>query len=126
MAIKPGKPTILGYDARSRTLFSGLPGHPVSAMTVFETLFGWLFHEITGSAESPAIPARVTCNAASSPGRLTCWPCRLEWSDGGYTAEPIFGKSGLITTLTLADGYFTIDRGTEGVKLGQTVMVRLF
>ena len=126
MAIKPGMPVILGYDAASRTLLAGLPGHPVSALMVFETLFGWLFREITGAAETPPIPARVTCNAASSPGKLTCWPCALKRQSGVYEAEPIFGKSGLITTLTRADGYFTVDRDAEGVLAGQTVTVHLF
>jgi len=126
MAIKPGKPTILGYDSPSRTLLAGLPGHPVSAMMVFELLFGWLLREVTGSVQTPAIPARLSCHVVSSPGKLTCWPARLEWTGNGYAAEPIFGKSGLITTLTEADGYFTVDRDIEGLKTGQTVLVHLF
>jgi len=126
MAIKPGKPTILGYDSPSRTLLAGLPGHPVSAMMVFELLFGWLLREITGSAQAPAIPAHLSCNVASSPGKLTCWPVRLEWTGKEFAAEPIFGKSGLITTLTKADGYFTVDRDTEGLEAGRTVLVHLF
>jgi molybdopterin molybdotransferase len=95
-------------------------------MMVFEMLLGWLFREITGAAPAPAIPARISRNAPSAPGKLTCWPCRLEWSDSGYTAEPIFGKSGLITTLTQADGYFAVERRKEGLISGQTVMVHLF
>ena len=128
MAIKPGKPTILGYDDVSRTLLTGLPGHPVSAMMVFELLFGWLLREITGSKPEPAIPAKISCNVPSSPGKLTCWPTALEWSveDGEYIAEPIFGKSGLITTLTRASGYFVVDRDTEGLQSGQTVLVQVF
>ncbi|MDR1558953.1 MAG: molybdopterin molybdenumtransferase MoeA [Clostridiales bacterium] len=126
MAVKPGKPAILGYDAASRTVLAGLPGHPVSAMMVFELLFGWLRREITGCPMEPAIPARVSRNIASSPGKLTCWPCELEWIGGEYRAEPIFGKSGLITTLTRADGYFVVDRDAEGVKQGEIVLVHLF
>jgi molybdopterin molybdotransferase len=125
MAIKPGKPTILGCDDKTRTLLAGLPGHPVSAMMVFELLFGWLYREVTGCAQAPAIVARINCNVASSPGRLTCWPVRLEQVEGGYIAEPIFGKSGLITTLTKADGYFCVERDTEGLQAGQTVSVHL-
>ena len=126
IAIKPGKPTILGYDEPSRTLLAGLPGHPVSAMMVFELLFCWLLCEMTGSVPSPAIPARVSCNVASSPGMFTCWPVKLEWTDNGYTAIPVFGKSGLITTLTKADGYFSVDRDREGLLAGETVLVNLF
>ena len=126
IAIKPGKPTILGYDEASRTLLAGLPGHPVSAMMVFELLLGWLLREVTGSDAPPAVPARLSCNTPSSPGKFTCRPCRLTCTGGGYTAEPVFGKSGLITTLTQADGYFTARRDTEGLQAGDTVMVHLF
>lgn len=126
LAVQPGKPTILGYDEPSRTLLAGLPGHPVSAMMVFELLFGWLLREMTGSVPPPAVPARISCNVASSPGKLTCWPVRLEWTDNGYTAAPVFGKSGLITTLTKADGYFIVDRNREGLLVGETVLVHLF
>ena len=126
IAIKPGKPTILGYDEAYGTLMAGLPGHPVSAMIVFELVLGWLLREATGSQGPPAVPARLSCNAPSSPGKLTCWPCKLIYDADGYTAEPVFGKSGLITTLTQADGYFVTARDTEGLKTGELVMVHLF
>jgi len=126
LAVKPGKPTILGYDAPSQTLLIGLPGHPVAAMMMFELLPGWLLRELTASPLPPAIPARLSCPVASSPGKLNCWPVALTWTGDGYLAEPIFGKSGLITTLTRAEGYFTVDRDTEGIRAGQTVLVHLF
>lgn len=127
VALKPGKPTILGYDRASSTILAGLPGHPVSAMMVFELLLNWLLRALTGGERPPAIPARLACNVASSPGKLTCWPVRLELeADGGYTAQPVFGKSGLITTLTGADGYFAVDRDAEGLSAGATVLVHLF
>jgi len=126
IALKPGKPTILGYDEASRTLLAGLPGHPVSAMMVFELLIGWLLREVMGTAPPPAVPAKLTGNIASSPGKLTCWPCRLILTGESYQADPVFGKSGLITTLTQADGYFIAPREAEGLLSGQTVMVHLF
>lgn len=126
IAVKPGKPTILGSDDPSRTILAGLPGHPVSAMMVFELLLGWLLREITASPPARVVYAKISRNVASSPGKLTCWPVVLECGCDGYTAEPIFGKSGLITTLTKADGYFIVDRNTEGLKSGQTVAVHLF
>ena len=126
LAVKPGKPTILGYDSPSQTLLVGLPGHPVAAMMMFELLLGWLLRKLTGSSLPPAIPARLSCPVVSSPGKLNCWPAQLTWTEAGYLAEPIFGKSGLITTLTKAEGYFTVDRDTEGLVAGQTVLVHLF
>jgi len=41
-------------------------------------------------------------------------------------AEPVFGKSGLISTLVQADGLLKIDRNTEGFYKGQIVDVMLF
>jgi molybdopterin molybdotransferase len=126
LALKPGKPTILSYDEASACLLGGLPGHPASAMMVFELLFSWLYRELTGQAEPASIPARLTVNLASSPGKDNAWPVRLEMTEGGYLAHPIFGKSGLISSLAKADGYFTLGRDREGVAAGETVFVRLF
>lgn len=126
LALKPGKPTILAYDKPSETLLCGLPGHPVSAMMVFELLIAWFARAKTGAPEPPAIPARISVNLASSPGKLNCWPVRLAWEEGGWQAIPVFGKSGLITTLCAADGYLMVPRSREGVLEGEYVQVHLF
>ncbi len=126
IAVKPGKPTILAYDTPSRTILGGLPGHPVSAMMVFELLFAWFYREKAGEMEQPAIPAVLDCNLAASPGKLNCWPVRLEREQTGWRAVPVFGKSGLISTLCEADGYFTVERSREGISAGEPVYVHLF
>ncbi|MCL2568433.1 MAG: molybdopterin-binding protein [Oscillospiraceae bacterium] len=126
LAVRPGKPTILGHDAQSETLLIGLPGHPVAAMMMFELLLGWLWRSLTGSSPHPAIPAQLACNVAAAPGKLNCWPAKLMWTGDSYLAEPIFGKSGLITVLTKADGYFTLNRESEGLTAGQRVLIHLF
>lgn len=126
MAIKPGKPTIIGFDSASRTILSGLPGHPVSAMMVFEILFGWLLRDMMGAPEPIAVPAKLSVNLASSPGKSTYWPVKLITCDDGYLAQPSFGKSGLITTLTSADGYISVSRNTEGISADSLVYVTLF
>jgi len=125
LALKPGKPTILGYDALSKTVLAGLPGHPVSAFIVFELLFGWLIKELSGASEKAALPARLTHNIAASPGKLTCCLCKLTWVNDCYEAEPVLYKSGLITSLTVADGYFLIEKDIEGFVAGQIVLVTL-
>ena len=126
LAIKPGKPTILGFDSASKTVLAGLPGHPVAAMVVFELLLCWLLRELTGCTMPPAIAAKISCNIAGAPGRQSFWLAKLIWTVDGYVAEPIFGKSGLISTLTKADGYFMVDRDVEGLIAGETVLVHLF
>ena len=127
LAVKPGKPTILGWDEKSKTLLTGLPGHPVSAIMVFEQLLGNEQLALNGEhRKSFCIPARVTCNIPGAPGKTVYQPVTLALKDGGYCAEPVFGKSGLITTLTQADGYIIIDMNKEGLKKDEDVMAHLF
>ena len=48
---------------------------------------------------------------------------RLEQKDGKLWAYPIRGKSGLITTLAGAEGYFCIVRDCEGLPQGAEIQV---
>lgn len=125
LSLKPGKPTILAYDMRSETILAGLPGHPVAAMIVFELLILWLDRYRLGIEEDYLIPAIMETNFASSPGKTTCQLVELIKSVDGYIAKPVFGKSGLITTLSRATGYVLIDKNKEGIKAGEQVEVHL-
>ena len=130
LAVKPGKPTILGWDEKTKTLFAGLPGHPVSAMMVFELLFGndqlVMSDEQRKMKKEFPVPARISCNVFGAPGKTVCQPVVLTFKEGGYFAEPVFGKSGMIVTLTHADGYIIIDQNKEGLKKDEPVLVHLF
>ncbi len=126
IALKPGKPTILGYDENTETILAGLPGHPAAALMVFELMIGWLYRKLTGQKEPLTVPAVITENVAAAGGRTTCQLVELCHDDGAYKAVPIFGKSGLMTTLTKADGYVIIDADMEGLKEGRRVSVVLF
>jgi len=125
LALKPGKPTILAVDETSQTLIIGLPGHPVSAMVVFELLLRHMKRTHMSCTQKLPIPAQLTCNIPADGGKLTVYPCRLTWNHDGYLAEPVFGKSATITTLTKADGYFVIDAGVEGLQKDAKVLVHL-
>ncbi|HBT19480.1 MAG TPA: molybdopterin molybdenumtransferase MoeA, partial [Clostridiaceae bacterium] len=126
LALKPGKPTIGGYDSATETMLIGLPGHPVAAMMVFELFCVWVYEELTGKKRRKEIHAAMEINVASAPGKATCQPVELIETPEGYVARPIFGKSGLITTLTRAHGYTIIDMNKEGLKIGEVVKVHLF
>lgn len=125
IAVKPGKPTIIGYDKESKTIMAGLPGHPVSAFIIFELLFGALARKYSGSQIAHPYYAKISQNLAASPGRTTCIPVKLIPDTNGYVAEPVFGKSGLISTLSRADGYITIEKNNEGLKEGEIVAVHM-
>lgn len=127
IALKPGKPTILGYDRKTQTIMVGLPGHPAAALLVFELLPIWLYRQLTNQKEPETTTARITENVAAAGGRTTCLLVELAKNESGsYDAKPIFGKSGLMTTLTKADGYIMIDTNSEGLKEGEQANVVLF
>ena len=114
IAIKPGKPTILG-KAGCKPLV-GLPGHPVAAYFITRLLVLPLLSRLMGrKQEVYTTTARVTESISANHGRAQYQCCRLERKEGELYAYPIRGKSGLITTLAGADGYFCIDRDCEGL-----------
>lgn len=125
IALKPGKPTILGYDQPSETVLIGLPGHPAAAMIVFELMAIWLYRNLTHQPAPKEATAAIDSNVASAPGKATCLLVELEEGPSGYTAKPIFGKSGLMTTLSRAHGYTMIETNKEGLKEGETIRVVL-
>ena len=125
LALKPGKPTIVGMDKPSGTLLIGLPGHPVAAIMVFQLLLVWLQKNLRGEKETPGVPAVLSSNIPGAAGRAVCQTVKLEKEENGYRAIPVFGKSGLMHTLTQADGYVLVEADKEGICKGETVYVQL-
>ncbi|MBQ6535804.1 MAG: molybdopterin molybdotransferase MoeA, partial [Firmicutes bacterium] len=62
LAVKPGKPTIIGWDDASATLFIGLPGHPVSAMIVFDSVLLDWWRQATGQTVRRPMVAKLDRN----------------------------------------------------------------
>src|SRR5690606_30552203 len=126
IAIKPGKPTIMG-KAKNKAIF-GLPGHPVSAIIVAKIFLGYLLNWMQSRIfdEKNIIHAKVDANIHSSPGKETYQMVIIEERNGEYLAIPIHGKSGAITLLTKAHGYIRIDTNKEGIEKGELVKVELF
>jgi molybdopterin molybdotransferase len=128
IAISPGKPTIVARIG-SKAVF-GLPGHPVSAMVVAEIfltpflarLGGWLAHWLS---RRQTLRARLSRNVESTGGREDYIRVKVWRHDGEWIAEPIFGKSGLISMLVEADGLVKIERDQEGLYQGDQVEVVL-
>ncbi len=122
IAIKPGKPTILGKTGCKPLV--GLPGHPVAAYFITKLFILPLLGRLMGR-EMPTytVTARITESIGANHGRAQVHCCRLERREGELWANPIRGKSGLITTLAGADGYFCISRDQEGLPKGAEVQV---
>lgn len=128
VSVKPGKPTIIAI-ADNRPLF-GLPGHPVSALIIFDLfvrpLISWLQGEDYNNDFFPKIEAELISNVVSDPGREDYIRVVLYEENGKFYAKPILGKSGLISTMVRASGLVKIGLNVEGLKKGSKVMVRLF
>jgi molybdopterin molybdotransferase len=124
IAIKPGKPTILGKTGCKPLV--GLPGHPVAAYFITKLFVLPLLSRLMDAAqETYTTTAYISESISANHGRAQYHCCRLEEKDGKRIAYPIRGKSGLITTLAGADGYFCIDRDCEGLPQGAEVQVSI-
>ena len=125
IAMKPGKPTILGR-AGGKPVF-GLPGHPVAAFFVSRLFVRPLLYRLQGrTPRQYTVPAVLTETVSANHGREQYMGVFLSRRDGILYARPIRGKSGLITTLAGSDGCFRIPRDCEGVSAGETVQVSLY
>ena len=107
----------------------GLPGHPAAALVTFELLVSPLLR--FGSYQSiihgaPPIKGIISRSIGSAPGREEYIFVKLQPRDGAIAAEPILGKSGLLTPLVEADGIMRIPLESEGVAAGSEVDVYLF
>lgn len=126
ISIKPGKPTILSVANRKPVI--GLPGHPASAMIIFHLFGKAVMDGLSGvkSRNRKLTFAKVTKNIPSAPGRTDFIRVRLFEENNEWYAEPILGKSGLISTLVRSEGMIEITSESEGVHKGDKVPVTLF
>jgi len=127
ISISPGKPTILARVQNKQ--FWGLPGHVVSAMVVFSRIVKPFIEYINGMGvdvrKEIRLTARLSRNVASAQGRVDFVRIQLIRKEGVNWAEPILGKSGLISTMVKADGLIEIGMNTEGLDEGTEVEVTL-
>jgi len=129
ISISPGKPTII---ARSGVIpLVGLPGHVASALVVAEIFMGPLIARLSGLADQglnagSSVKARLSRNIESKSGREDYIRVRLLREGNTLSAEPVFGKSGLISPLVEGHGMVKVDVNTEGLYEGDLVEVLLF
>ena len=122
LALRPGKPTLLAEAGGVPVL--GLPGNPRSALVVFR-LVGVPLVRLVGGVTAPppdaVVRARLARDLPSAAGRLDVVQVRL----AGGEAEPLFGKSALLSMLAAADGYVVVPEPATGLPAGADVDVVL-
>jgi molybdopterin molybdotransferase len=125
ISISPGKPTILA-KAQGKA-FWGMPGHVVSAMIVFSRVVKPFVEHLSGQAaghkKELRLQAKLSRNVASRQGRIDFIRVQLRLEEDQLWADPVLGKSGLISTMVFADGLLEIDINTEGLDKETVVKV---
>ena len=129
VSIRPGKPTLLAMR-QGKAIF-GLPGHPVSALIVAEVFLAPFLQYLQGASLEkgplgPQVRAVLATSVPSTIGLEEFVRVRLEQTEEGVkAARPVFGKSGMLSTMVTADGVLRIPMNSEGFSKGEMVPVTL-
>lgn len=125
IAIKPGKPAILGCKGDVPIL--GVPGYPVSGILVIRELLQPLVEHLTGRTHDQVEMAEATLSRPVVSGLKyrEFVRVRLGYVGDKLMASPLSRGSGVVTSFMKADGILVIPQGTEGYESGETVTVQL-
>ena len=127
VAMRPAMPTALAIVNDKPIIV--LSGNPVAAFFGFEVFARPLILKMLGveNEPRPVVTARLTRRTSTALGRKTFVRVRVFQQNGEFFAEPISARgSGIISTLTRANGYVIVPENREGLEEGETVQVHLF
>ena len=125
IAIKPGKPAILGYKADRAVI--GVPGYPVSGILVLSELLKPLLEQWyrTAPSQEGSMSAVLSRAVVSGLKYREYVRVRLGKVNGKLIASPLSRGSGVVSSFMKADGILTVPQGVEGYAAGDEVEVRL-
>ncbi|MDR2570633.1 MAG: molybdopterin biosynthesis protein, partial [Oscillospiraceae bacterium] len=125
IAIKPGKPTILGYFGEKPII--GLPGYPVSGIIVLEQIvrpiIDFLYHRVRDDDRFAV--ATLSKSVVSTLKYHEFVRVRLGYVRDKLVASPLGRGSGIVTSFMRADGILEVIQEVEGYESGEDVRVRL-
>ena len=126
LAVKPGKPTILGTVSQKPVI--GLPGQPAAAIMVMMIVLQEFMNLYYGQDvfKYQTVQGVLMENIHAAPGRRTFQTVSIAKTENGIEVRPTHGKSGMITLLSYSDGYIEITENEEGKNTGDQVEVTLF
>ncbi|MGZ7209506.1 MAG: molybdenum cofactor synthesis domain-containing protein [Methanobacterium sp.] len=122
IALKPGKPTIIGM-VNDKAIF-GLPGNPAAALIVFHVLVAPYLRKMASRSsirKSNLLKLKIASRYHSTRGRHQYVLVKID----GNTAHPILKDSGAITAIAEANGYFEIPKNVEIIMEGSEIEVVL-
>jgi len=126
VSVKPGKPMLVGRLDDSA--YIGLPGYPVSALTIFRTFVAPAIRSAAGLPDprTATVDGRMAVQERYSEGRTRLMPVGLVEADGDTLVYPVDKGSGATTSLVEADGVVEVDADTEYLAEREPVTVQLF
>jgi len=125
VAIKPGKPVMLGTIAGKP--FVGLPGYPVSTWLTADLFVKPLVYRALGRPvpHREVVAATLARRLTSPMGVEEYVRVKLGRVGEKLVATPMGRGAGVVSSLVRADGLMVIPAGREGIGEGQTVPVEL-
>ena len=125
VAMKPGKPTILGIIEGKPVL--GIPGYPVSAFMVFDVFAKPLVLRFQGDQGEvyERAEAYLSRRLVSSLKNKELVRVNLGVVKDKLIATPLAGGAGVSMSLVKADGLGIIPRYSEGYEAGEKIEVEL-
>jgi putative molybdopterin biosynthesis protein len=131
VAMKPGKPVILGVVKGKPVI--GNPGYPVSAYLAYEQFAAPVLARLAGRRERTEPGAGTYRAEAVISRRLVSSLKHREYVrikagmvDGRLTASPLARGAGAAMSLVRADGFCVIPQNREGIEAGETAAVELY
>ena len=127
VAVKPGKPTIIGRlkNGDDYKFLFGLPGYPVAALMVFHVFFAPFLRKMASINASTSLPYNNVLELKLSrrfrPARGRTHYLLVKIEEG--CAVPILKDSGAITALAEADGFIEVPKNVEILEKGSVVEV---
>ena len=119
----------VGDATVTQSAYIGLPGYPVSAMTIFRVFVAPAIRAAAGRSEpaTATVAGRMATQQRHDEGRLRLLSVGLiEDGDGETLVYPVDKGSGATTSLAEADGVVAIDADTDYLDTGDQVTVQLF
>ncbi|MBQ9068123.1 MAG: molybdopterin biosynthesis protein [Eggerthellaceae bacterium] len=125
IAVKPGKPAILGYS--DTTAVVGVPGYPVSGIIVVEELVKPIIEMLLGCPvrQPQSLDAMLARPCVSSLKHEEFVRVRLGQVGHKVVATPLSRGAGVVTSFVKADGILRIPQNSEGLEAGGTARIRL-
>jgi putative molybdopterin biosynthesis protein len=124
VAIKPGKPAIIGRIADKPII--GMPGYPLSALTVLREIVTPLLHRF--GLPIPAfgtVNARFTVSVSKDIGSDEFILCSLGHVGDRWVLSPLSRGAGVQMSAVRSNAHLKIPAGVEGYEAGKSVTATL-